>query len=87
MKLGYIFLAAFVIAIGIVLFGEAGLVSAYKKSQDNAHLETRIESLQAENSRLQHEIEQIQKNPRHLEHTIRKSLSLLASDELLFEFQ
>lgn len=87
MKLGYLFVAAFLMSLGIVLFGEAGLLSAYKKSQDNARLEARIEKLQDENYALQHDIESIQKNPQHLEHTIRKSLSLVAPNELLFEFQ
>jgi cell division protein FtsB len=87
MKLGYIFFFAFVVSVGIVLFGEAGLLSAYKASQSNARLEARIESLQGENARLLHDIESVQKSSRKLEHTIRSSLSLVAPDELLFEFQ
>lgn len=87
MKIGYIFLAAFLVSVGIVLFGEAGLLSAYRWSQENARLEARIESLQGENAALLHDIESVQKSPRRLEHTIRSSLSLVAPDELLFEFQ
>jgi cell division protein FtsB len=87
LKLGYIFLAAFVISLGIVLFGEAGLLSAYHASQENARLEARIDDLQGENAKLFHNIEAVQKSPRMLEHTIRSSLSLMAPDELLFEFQ
>jgi cell division protein FtsB len=87
MKLGYVFLAAFLVSLGIVLFGEAGLLSAYKASQQNARLEARIESLQAENARLLHDIDSVQKSPRRLEHAIRSSLSLVAPDELLYEFQ
>lgn len=87
MRLGYIFLAAFLASVGIVLFGEAGLLSAYNASQTNARLEARIDSLQAENARLLHEIESVQKSARFLEHTIRSSLSLVAPDEVLYEFQ
>ena len=87
MKLGYIFLIAFAISVGIVLFGEAGLLTAYRASQDNARLEARIESLQQDNAKLLHEIGAIQKSPRRLEYTIRSNLSLVAPDELLFEFQ
>lgn len=87
MKLGYFFLAAFVISLGIVVFGEAGLLSAYRASQENARLESRIDFLQTENVKLLHDIESVQKSPRRLEHTIRSSLSLMAPDELLFEFQ
>ncbi len=87
MKLGYFFLAAFLVSVGIVLFGEAGLLSAYRSSQNNARLESRIESLQQENARLLHDIDSVQKSSRKLEHTIRSSLSLVAPNELLFEFQ
>jgi cell division protein FtsB len=87
LKLGYIFVGFFLISIGIVLFGEAGLLSAYRASQTNARLEERINVLQRDNAKLLHEIEAVQKSPRRLEHTIRSSLSLVATDELLFEFQ
>jgi len=87
LKLGYFFFAAFLISLGIVLFGEAGLLSAYHASQENARLETRIENLQRENAKLLHDIESVQKSPRRLEHTIRSNLSLVGPDEILFEFQ
>ncbi|HEY8280284.1 MAG TPA: septum formation initiator family protein [Bdellovibrionota bacterium] len=87
MKLGYVFLAAFLVSVGIVLFGEAGLLSAFKASQANAALEARVSVLQAENAKLAKEIESVQKSPRKLEHTIRSSLSLVAPDEILYEFQ
>jgi cell division protein FtsB len=87
LKLGYVFLAAFVTSLGIVTFGEAGLLTAYQVSQENARYEQRIQQLQGENSRLLHDIEWIQKNPRKLEYTIRTILSLVAQDEILFEFQ
>lgn len=87
MKLGYFFLAAFLISLGIVMFGEAGLLSAYRISQDNARLEQRIDSLQRDNAKLLHDIESVQKSSRKLELIIRTNLSLVAPDELLFEFQ
>lgn len=87
MKIGYIFLGFFAASLGVVFFGEAGLLSAYRASQDNAKFEARIETLQRENARLLHDIEAVQASPRKLEHTIRTSLSLVGPDELLFEFQ
>lgn len=87
MKLGYIFLAAFVISVGIVIFGEAGLLTAYRLSQENARLENRVETLKTENGKLSHDIESIQKSSRMLEHMVRSNLSLVANDELLYEFQ
>ncbi len=87
MKLGYLILFTFAISIGVVLFGEVGLLSAYRASQNNARFEARIDSLLSENARLLHDIDSVQKDGRKLEHTIRSSLSLVAPDELLFEFQ
>lgn len=87
MKIGYFFLAAFAVSLGIVIFGEAGLLSAYRASQNNARLEARVETLQAENATLMHDIEAVQKSSRKLEHTIRSSLSLVGQDEMVFEFQ
>lgn len=87
MKLGYFFLAAFLISLGVVVFGEAGLLSAYRQSQDNAQLESRVISIQRENDRLLSDIDAIQKNPKRLELVIRSNLSLVAPDEILFEFQ
>lgn len=87
MKIGYFFLAAFAVSLGVVVFGEAGLLSAYRASQNNARLEARVETLQAENATLMHDIEAVQKSSRKLEHTIRSSLSLVGQDEMVFEFQ
>ncbi|MCO5142900.1 MAG: septum formation initiator family protein [Oligoflexia bacterium] len=87
MKIGYFFIAAFLVSLGIVIFGEAGLYSAYKISQENAKLSARISQLESENSRLLHDISEIEKSPRKLEHMIRASLSLVGKDEILFEFE
>lgn len=87
MKLGYFFLAAFAVSVGIVIFGEAGLLSAYRASQNNARLEARVDVLQSENATLLHNIEAVQESSRKLEHTIRSSLSLVGPDEMVFEFQ
>jgi len=87
LRLGYFFLAAFLVSLGVAIFGEAGLLSAYRTSQNNARLEARIEALQAENERIQADIDSVQRSSRRLERTIRSSLSLVAPDELLYEFQ
>ena len=87
MKLSYFFLAAFVISFGVVIFGEAGLITAYKMSQEKAKLEARIERLSSENRELTLKIDAIRKDPIALEHEIRKSLSLVSADEILIKFQ
>ena len=87
MKLSYLFLAAFLISFCLVLFGEAGLLSAYRMSQEKAKLEGRIQRLVNENIELESKIEAIQKDPIALEHEVRKSLSLVADGEILIKFQ
>lgn len=87
MKIGYFFLAAFIVSLGIVIFGDVGLLSAYRISQENATLEKRIDDLQRQNARLLHDIESIQRSENKQEHMVRTSLSLLAPDEILFDFQ
>jgi len=87
LKLSYFFLAAFVISFGVVIFGEAGLITAYKMSQEKAKLEARIERLSSENRELTLKIDAIRKDPIALEHEIRKSLSLVSADEILIKFQ
>lgn len=87
MKLSHAFAAAFAASLIVIIFGEAGLLSAFHLSQENAHFEQRIQKLEQQNEQVRQEIELVQKDPSHLEHTIRKSLSLTAPDELLFDFQ
>jgi len=87
LKLGYLFFVAFLISLGVVVFGEAGLLTAFRQSQDNALLENRVTNLQRENDRLLSDIDAIQKNSKRLELVIRSNLSLVAPDEILFEFQ
>lgn len=71
----------------MVVFGEAGLISAFRLSQENARFEQRIHRLERDNENLKENIEHISKSPAFLERTIRKNLSLLAQDEMIFEFQ
>lgn len=87
MKLSYLFLAAFIVSFGVVIFGEAGLVSAYKMSQTEARLEARIQRLTKENLNLYKRIDAIQKDQIAVEHEIRKSLSLVSNDEILIKFE
>ena len=87
MKIPHLFLAAFLVSFGVVIFGEAGLVSAYKMSQEKARLESRIQRLTTENEQLQAKIDAIQKDPIALEHEIRRTLSLVSADEILIKFQ
>lgn len=82
----HFFLIAFAISVLVVCFGEAGLLSAYRTSQEKALLETRVRRLERENEQLTEQVNKL-KNPQFLEYTVRQSLSLVAGDELVFEFQ
>lgn len=87
MKLSYLFFGAFLISFGVVIFGEAGLVSAYKMSQEKARLEAHLQRLTSENEELRVKIDAIQRDPIALEYEIRRSLSLVSADEILIKFQ
>lgn len=87
MKLSYLFLVSFLVSFGIVLFGDVGLLSAFRISQENARLEARIDTLQKENANLLYDIESIQRSSRKLETMIRKNLSFVATDEVIYDFQ
>lgn len=87
MKLSYFFAAAFAISFAMVLFGEAGLMSAYRQSQEKARLESRLQRLNSDKSGLEHRIDAIQRDPIALENEIRRSLSLVSEREILIKFQ
>ncbi len=84
MKISFLF--AFFVSFGVIIFGKVGLVSAYKKSQELSHLNTRISRIEKKNTVLREKIQNI-KNPESLEYVIRKRLPLVKEDELLFEFK
>lgn len=87
MKFSYLFAAAFAVSFLMVIFGEAGLVSAYRKSQEKARLQARMERLLVDKSLLERKIEAVQRDPIALENEIRRSLSLVADREILIKFQ
>lgn len=85
MKLLFIF--TLITSLGIIAFGNGGLLSAYRKSQEKAFLEMRLTSLKKENKKLVNKIKKFQSNPESVEHMIRKNLFLVAEDEIIFRFK
>ena len=87
MKLGYLLIAAFSISLGVIIFGEGGLIPAFRFSQEKVQLEQRIRKLEEDNQDLRRQIRSFETDSAFQEYTIRKSLSLVGEDEILFEFQ
>ena len=75
------------ISLGVIIFGEAGLISAFRTSQHKAQIEARIENIVRENRIIQAKVDGIRTNVYAMEHAIRKSLSLVAPDEILIQFR
>lgn len=70
----------------MVIFGEAGLVTAFEKSQDKVRLEAEIATIEKRNQDLELKINSIQKNRYDLEYYVRKVANLAAKDEIIFAF-
>lgn len=86
LKIHYYLLFAFVVSFFLVLFGESGVLSAYKLSQEKMKLEKHIEFLEAENAKLTKNIKRMQTDPTFQEAMVREKLSYVQPDELIFEF-
>lgn len=85
--LSIIFVVAFSVSFAMVIFGEAGLRTAFQKSQSKVQLEAKIAGLRAENEQLKEKIRSIKENRYDLEYYVRKVANLAAEDELIFEFE
>ncbi len=81
-----IFLLAFTTSFVMVIFGEAGLLTAFEKSQKKIQIKASIEQIRLENSTLKARIESLTKNRYDLEYYVRKVANLAAKDEIIFEF-
>lgn len=87
LRLHYLFALAFAVSFYLVIFGESGLVAAYHLSQEKGKLEDRIQQLRDENIELEKNIVLMQTDRTFQESVIRRKLSYLKKDELIFDFQ
>lgn len=75
-----------VVMLALALFGEKGVLRAYKLSQEKHALETEIQSLQENNEALREEINLLRNDLEYLEDVARRELGMVKDDELVYQF-
>ena len=75
-----------VVMLALALFGERGVLRAYKLSQERHSLETEIQSLRGKNEALREEINLLRNDLEYLEDVARRELGMVKDDELVYQF-
>lgn len=75
-----------VVMLALALFGEKGVLRAYKLSQEKHSLEAEIQSLQENNEALREEINLLRNDLEYLEDVARRDLGMVKDDELVYQF-
>ena len=75
------------ISFSIILFGDRGVVSAYRAKIKKEKLKKEITQLEESNKKLRKKIELIRNDDSFLEDIIREKLSLVQEKEILVKFQ
>lgn len=69
------------------IFGNAGLLQAYRLADARFELQMKIKALETENIRLEHAHNLLENDPITQERAIRDTIGFVKSDELVFEFR
>ncbi len=85
--LSILFIVTFSSSFGIIIFGEAGLITAFEKSQKKVQIEEKIASIKKHNLEIEERVKSLKSNPYVLEYYVRKVANLAAKDEIIFEFE
>lgn len=75
-----------VVMLALALFGEKGVLRAYKLSQEKHSLEAKIQSLQKNNEALREEINLLRSDLEYIEDVARRDLGMVKDDELVYQF-
>lgn len=83
---GRLALVIVVAMLALALFGEKGVLRAYKLSRERSLIEQELERLRADNKQLRQEIELLRDDLEYLEDVARRELGLVKDDELVYQF-
>jgi cell division protein FtsB len=72
--------------LGLAVFGDKGLVSAWHAKQQKDELLREVRQLEEANRVLRQEIEALRSDPKHLEGIARRELGMVRDDELIYQF-
>lgn len=85
-KLGKLAVVTVALMLTLALFGEEGLIRAFKLNGERDLLRQQVDALQDENRVLRQEIEMLRNDPRYLEGVARRELGMVREDELVYQF-
>ena len=80
------FIVLGVVMVGMILFGDRGLLRVFQAQRQLADLEAQIAVLEATNTELRKEIESLQVDLRTIENIARRELGMVRPDELVYQF-
>jgi len=80
----FIFLV--LIMLGMILFGDRGLLRVLQAQRQLAEMEAQIAELEATNAELRREIEALNTDLRTIENIARRELGMVRPDELVYQF-
>jgi cell division protein FtsB len=72
--------------LGLAVFGDKGLVSAWHAKQQRDELVQEVRLLEENNRLLRQEIEALRSDRKHLEGIARRELGMVRDDELIYQF-
>jgi cell division protein FtsB len=75
-----------VLVLGLALFGEKGILTAYQASLQKGDLQTEIHRLEEAQAALRKEIDSLRSDSRYIEGIARRELGMVKEDELVYQF-
>ena len=79
-------LAALLVLVFLIFFGDNGLLELIRKRNDHERLVAANQQLIQENSRLCRMVDRLQNDPAFIEDVARKELGMVRENELIFTF-
>lgn len=80
------FIVLVVVMVGMILFGDRGLLRVFQSQQQLAEMGAQIAALEATNADLRKKIEALQSDLGTIENIARRELGMVRPDELVYQF-
>lgn len=81
---GIFILAAY---LGAILFGDNGLIELNQKKTRLKEIQAENQAIEKDNRALYRRVNRLKNDPAYLEYIIRRELSLINEDEIVFKFR
>lgn len=80
------FIILVVVMLGLIIFGDRGLLHVWRGNQQKAELEKKIQALEQVNAGLRQEIDSLNNDLRTIESLARRELGMVRDDEQVYQF-